>query len=116
VVVVPFKTKVRGQVSLRSADPADPPRISISLLGSETDRAKLLRGCKLAYAALREGPGRAMGGQIYAPAASPRTMRNGSRSFATRRPSTGTPPAPAAWGPDRMMWSTRPCAFTGFRA
>jgi choline dehydrogenase len=71
VVVSPCHPEVRGQVSLRSADPADPPRISISLLDSETDRAKLLRGCKLAYAALREGPGRTMGGQIYAPAAEP---------------------------------------------
>jgi len=71
VVVSPCHPEIRGQVSLRSPDPADPPRISISLLGSESDRAKLLRGCKLAYAALREGPGRAMGGQIYAPAAEP---------------------------------------------
>jgi choline dehydrogenase len=67
VVVSPCHPKARGRVCLQSAEPADPPRISIALLDHEEDRAALLRGCKLAFAALQDGPGRTMGGQIYAP-------------------------------------------------
>ncbi len=67
VVVSPCHPKARGRVSLSSADPAAPPRIAISLLEQESDRAALLRGCKLALAALEAGPGRTMGGEIYAP-------------------------------------------------
>jgi choline dehydrogenase len=68
VVVSPCHPDARGAVRLRSADPAAPPRIDIALLGDARDREKLLRGCKLAAAALEAGPGRAMGGRIYAPA------------------------------------------------
>jgi choline dehydrogenase len=67
VVVSPCHPKVRGRIQLRSADPSAPPRISIAMLDSARDQARLLRGCKLAHAALREGPGRTMGGRIYAP-------------------------------------------------
>jgi choline dehydrogenase len=67
VVVSPCHPKARGRVSLQSDNPAAPPRISIALLAHDEDRAALLRGCKLAFAALQAGPGRTMGGQIYAP-------------------------------------------------
>ncbi len=67
VVVSPCHPKVRGRVSLRSADPAAPPRITIAMLEQAEDRAALLRGCKLALGALQTGPGRTMGGEIYAP-------------------------------------------------
>jgi choline dehydrogenase len=67
VVVSPCRPQVRGAVTLRSADPADPPKIAIAMLGSEQDRQRLLRGCRLAHQALRQGPGRTMGGRVYAP-------------------------------------------------
>jgi choline dehydrogenase len=67
VVVSPCHPEVRGRVSLGGADPLAPPRITIAMLGSARDRARLLRGCKLAFAALEAGPGRTLGGQIYAP-------------------------------------------------
>jgi choline dehydrogenase len=67
VVVSPCQPEVRGSITLRSADPADPPKIAMAMLDSERDRQRLLRGCRLALAALKEGPGRAMGGRIYAP-------------------------------------------------
>jgi len=67
VVVSPCHPEVRGRISLSSADPAAPPHIAIAMLDHEADRAALLRGCKLALAALQTGPGRTMGGQIYAP-------------------------------------------------
>jgi choline dehydrogenase len=70
VVVSPCHPQARGRIALRSADPADPPRIAMAMLGCEADRATLLRGCKLAHEALQLGPGRTMGGQIYAPAKS----------------------------------------------
>jgi choline dehydrogenase len=68
VVVSPCHPKARGRVSLQSADPAAPPRIAIAMLEPEEDRAALLRGCKLAFAALQTGPGRKLAGEIYAPA------------------------------------------------
>jgi choline dehydrogenase len=67
VVVSPCQPQVRGAITLRSADPADPPKITIAMLDSEQDVARLLRGCRLALAALREGPGKTMGGRVYAP-------------------------------------------------
>jgi choline dehydrogenase len=67
VVVSPCHPKVRGRISLSSADPAAPPRISITMLEQADDRAALLRGCKLALAALQTGPGRTLGGEVYAP-------------------------------------------------
>jgi choline dehydrogenase len=67
VVVSPCHPDARGRVGLRSADPADAPRIHMALLDSAADRAKLLRGCKLAALVLQEGPGRSMGGRIYCP-------------------------------------------------
>jgi len=67
VVVSPCHPDARGKVSLRSSDPAAPPRIDMALLDSARDREKLLRGCKLAALALQDGPGRSMSGRIYAP-------------------------------------------------
>jgi len=67
VVVSPCHPEARGRIALRSADPADPPHIAMTMLGCEADRVALLRGCKLAHAALQQGPGRTMGGRIYAP-------------------------------------------------
>jgi choline dehydrogenase len=68
VVVSPCHPEVRGRVSLRSADPAAAPRITTSMLDSEADVQRLLRGSRLSHAALAAGPGRSMGGSIYAPA------------------------------------------------
>jgi choline dehydrogenase len=67
VVVSPCHPEVRGRVRLRSADPKASPRITISMLDSEADLQRLLRGSRLAYAALKDGPGCSMGGAIYAP-------------------------------------------------
>jgi choline dehydrogenase len=67
VVVSPCHPEARGRVRLRSADPATAPRITMSMLDSEVDVQRLLRGSRLAYAALSEGPGRTLGGSIYAP-------------------------------------------------
>jgi choline dehydrogenase len=71
VVVSPCQPQARGRVRLRSADPAAPPRITMAMLGVEADRQTLLRGARLAYAALRDGPGRTMGGRVYAPSREP---------------------------------------------
>jgi len=71
VVVSPCHPEARGRVTLRSDDPRAAPRISMAMLASREDQERLLRGCKLAYHALQEGPGRTMGGQIYAPAEAP---------------------------------------------
>ncbi|HVY33417.1 MAG TPA: GMC family oxidoreductase N-terminal domain-containing protein, partial [Caulobacteraceae bacterium] len=67
VVVSPCQPEVRGAVTLGSADPDIAPKITIALLDSERDRARLLRGCRLALQALQQGPVRAFGGQVYAP-------------------------------------------------
>ena len=72
VVVSPCHPEARGRVTLRSDDPRAAPQISMAMLESRRDQERLLRGCKLAYRALQEGPGRTMGGRIYAPAEAPR--------------------------------------------
>jgi len=64
-VVSPCRPEARGEVSLRSADPAAPPRIAMPMLASAADTAKLLRGCRIARAALE-----ASGARLYAPHAS----------------------------------------------
>jgi choline dehydrogenase len=66
-VVSPCRPEVRGCVSLRSANPADPPRIAISMLESARDIATLLKGCALAYEMIEAGPGQRHGARIYAP-------------------------------------------------
>jgi choline dehydrogenase len=66
-VISPCRPAARGRVSLSSADPAKPPRIAIAMLEHESDRDALVRGCRLAEAALREGAG----GQLYRPATLP---------------------------------------------
>jgi choline dehydrogenase len=68
-VVSPCRPEARGQVRLRSGNPLDAPRITLSLLDSAHDVATLLRGCRLAWAALEGGPGRRMRGRLYAPPA-----------------------------------------------
>lgn len=61
-VVSPCQPAARGEVLLRSADAAAPPRIAMSMLGSSADTAKLLRGCRIAREALERS-----GGRLYAP-------------------------------------------------
>jgi choline dehydrogenase len=68
-VVSPCHPQARGTVRLRSADPAAPPRITMSMLDNDLDVATLLKGCRMAHDMLREGPGRCHGGRIYAPGA-----------------------------------------------
>jgi hypothetical protein len=41
--------------------------VEIARLEHARDQQTLLRGCKLAALALQEGPGRSMGGRLYAP-------------------------------------------------
>jgi choline dehydrogenase len=66
-VVSPCRPQARGSVSLRSADPADPPRIAMTMLGHAQDTEVLLRGCKLARDMIHEGPGRRHAARLYAP-------------------------------------------------
>ncbi len=68
-VVSPCQPEVRGQISLHSADPAAPPRISIAMLSQAKDVAALLRGCRIAEAAILDGPK----GRIYEPGHRPRS-------------------------------------------
>jgi choline dehydrogenase len=66
-VVSLCQPEARGRVTLRSADPLAAPRIAIELLAHEADRRRLLRGCRIAEAALHDGPGRHFGATVYAP-------------------------------------------------
>ena len=71
VVVSPCHPEARGRVLLASADPLAPPSIEIALLENPRDCERLIRGCKLAYAALKAGPVRTLGGEIYVPESEP---------------------------------------------
>lgn len=42
------RPQARGTVTLRSADPADPPRIAHELMGDADDVARLAKGCEIA--------------------------------------------------------------------
>jgi choline dehydrogenase len=64
-VVSPCHPDVRGQVRLSGSDPLALPRIAMAMLDSSNDRQRLLRGCRLASAALQEGAS----GRLYAPLA-----------------------------------------------
>jgi choline dehydrogenase len=66
-VVSLCQPQARGRITLRSADPLAAPRIAIELLAHEADRRRLLRGCRIAEAALQDGPGRHFGATVYAP-------------------------------------------------
>jgi len=67
-VVSPCRPQARGSVTLRSADPAAPPVVAISLLRQEGDVGVLLRACRLTKAMLEEGAGQRCGGRLYTPA------------------------------------------------
>jgi len=68
VVVSPCRTETRGAVTLRSADPRDPPRIAIEMLGNPRDVALLIEGCRHAREMLEAGPGRDFAGKMFLPA------------------------------------------------
>jgi choline dehydrogenase len=68
-VVSPWHPKARGAVSLRSADPAAPPRINMKMLSIQDDVDVLHRGCELTLEMLHAGPGKKFNAKIYAPAA-----------------------------------------------
>jgi choline dehydrogenase len=59
--------RVRGTVSLASADPMVPPNIDIELLSDSEDLATLIKGCRIARSALEAGLGHAFGGRIVFP-------------------------------------------------
>jgi len=62
-VVSLCQPRARGRVTLRDGH----PRITMAMLADPDDRAALIRGCRMAAAAIREGPG----GDIYEPASLP---------------------------------------------
>jgi choline dehydrogenase len=66
-VVSLCRPEARGRITLRSADPLAAPCIAIELLAHEADRRRLLLGCRIAEAALHDGPGRTLGATVYAP-------------------------------------------------
>jgi choline dehydrogenase len=63
-VISPCHPEARGTVSLRSANPADAPRIAMRMLGSARDVATLLKGCSMAHDMTLKVPG----ARLYAPA------------------------------------------------
>jgi choline dehydrogenase len=67
-VVSPCRPKARGEVGLRSADPAAAPRVSMAMLGEAEDVEVLLKGCRMTVEMLEVGPGAKFGARVYAPA------------------------------------------------
>ena len=53
VAVGVMRPGARGRISLRSADPAAPPRIEHQLLGSDEDVRQLIEGCRIAQGIVR---------------------------------------------------------------
>ena len=114
MIVYQLRPESRGQIELKSANPADPPAVHPNYLATETDQQTIVAGLKLlrriaadtADAALHRlgisaGPGdrRAM--------KSCWTMRAGAAAPSITRP------APARWGSTRWRWSIPNCGCTG---
>jgi choline dehydrogenase len=95
-VVSPCHPAVRGRVSLHSDDPATPPKIEIAMLGEESDRAALLRGCRLAETIIREGPG----GRLYEPATRPESDADWQAFFRRNAGLNWHPTSTCRMGPD----------------
>jgi choline dehydrogenase len=71
-VISPCRPAVRGAITLRSGNPADPPRIAMAMLEAQADVAILLRASRMAVDALRAGPGqKKYRARIYIPARLP---------------------------------------------
>jgi choline dehydrogenase len=118
VVVSPCQPQARGCVRLRSADPFAPPRIAMEMLGVEADRQSLLRGARLAHAALIEGPGRTMGGRVYAPAREPQDDEAWLAFFRRAAGLNWHPTSTCRMGPDAdavVDWRLRVRGLEGLR-
>jgi choline dehydrogenase len=91
----------RGAVTLRSADPAEPPSIVFNHLASRQDVHDLADGVRLARESLANLPGTATAARRSAPARTwPPTPTSRSTCGTTPAPRT-TPPAPAGWAQER---------------
>ncbi len=77
--------RARGAVELRSADPLQAPRIAIELLSDDDDVMRLIRGCRIAHAALTEGLGARFAGKVTFPA----TARSDAEWLAFMRRTAG---------------------------
>ncbi len=67
VGVVGLHPRSRGRVTLRSADPRDPPRIHMNLLAEPADRATLRRGIREARRIYRTAPQAELTGEELTP-------------------------------------------------
>jgi choline dehydrogenase len=67
--VVLLHPRSRGRVSLRSADPRDPPRIQLNLLSDPADLQTLIRGIGVAREIYRTAPQSALTGKELRPGA-----------------------------------------------
>ena len=99
------KPSARGRVSLRSADPADKPKILTNFLGTEEDWAVQLAGIRKCLEIREQSPLKGYEREPYEVPDGDETRRS-ARTSAPRATTSTTRSAPARWA----RWSTPSCA------
>ena len=103
------KPSARGRVSLRSADPADKPRILTNFLGTEEDWAVQVAGIRKCLEIREQAPLKALRARALRGAGRRTPRRRSARTCARRATTSTTRSAPARWA----RWSTPSCACSG---
>jgi choline dehydrogenase len=99
-VVSPCHPRARGQVFLRAAAPAAPPRITMSMLDNQQDIDALHKGCERTVAMVQAGPGKKYNARLYAPAGAPKTKTEWLEFFRATAALNWHPTSTCRMGPD----------------
>jgi choline dehydrogenase/4-pyridoxate dehydrogenase len=114
--IVVLRPQARGTISLKSADPAQAPRIAQNLLGTDHDKRKIRAAVKL----FREiGTRKALQPFVKAEIVPGIAKQSDAELDAAIRATAVTvhhPAEAAAWARTRWRWSTANCACTARRA
>ena len=116
LTVYQLRPESRGEIRLKSANPADPPAMLPNYLGTETDRRAIVDGLKIGRRILATSPcGTTSPRNISLVRRSP-PMNSCCCTRGTLATRCSTRPAPAKWALMQWRWWTRNCACTASRA
>jgi choline dehydrogenase/4-pyridoxate dehydrogenase len=108
--IVLLRPHARGAITLQSADPAAAPRIVQNLLGTDHDRAKMLKAVRLFATSACRSRWRHSCAPKPCPAPRSSPMRSSTPRSAKVPRRCIIRPEPAAWARTRWRWSTATCA------
>jgi choline dehydrogenase len=119
VTTVVVKPKSRGEVRLRSANPADKPLVSPNLLLHPDDMAAMIAGQRFFVRAFQTGPLASRIKRLAIPDPAAAGRRDAGRSLPPfRQDQLSSRPRPRGWGRTAIRWRCwmRGCACAGSRA